>query len=217
MGTRMIGKFTFCFQVFLFLQKLVVLALVETKQGTLACLNKSSASMSVAPYPSIPLRVDMLFCCIVCKLEDNSWSRQEHPATQCGLLMAEQRGDGLWWLLILAVGLQHGGSYWSCTPAAVNNSAVPLHHEKPSISWPSGFVNHPPAVMYIGKITVIFLITSLSTFLSAGFYSISYYSFSIKGTLWSFWTLVALWSTSVKGDILYSFSGSSFYFGLLLK
>lgn len=88
-------KVYFLLSSFLFLQKIVVLARVETKHGTLACLNKSSASMSVTPHPFIPLRVDMLFCCIVCKLEDNSWSRQEHPATQCGLLMAEQRGDGL--------------------------------------------------------------------------------------------------------------------------
>lgn len=45
------------------------------------------------------------------------------------------------------------------TWAAVNHSAVPLHHKKPSISWPPGFVNTLTAQISTGKISVIFLIT----------------------------------------------------------
>jgi len=37
-------------------------------------------------------------------------------ATQSGLLMAERRGDGLWWLLIWSVRLHHNGcESWGCT------------------------------------------------------------------------------------------------------
>lgn len=56
-------------------------------------------------YPSITS-----IPCVDTLLEDNSWSRHEHLATQCGLLMAERRGDGLWWLLIFAVRLHHNGA-----------------------------------------------------------------------------------------------------------
>lgn len=60
-------------------------------------------SLSVAPHPSIYF----LTCCsltLCARWRINSWSRQEHPATQCWLLMAEQCGDELWWLSISAVG-----------------------------------------------------------------------------------------------------------------
>lgn len=49
----------------------------------------------------------LLSCCTVVLCAGwriNSWSRQEHRATQCKLLMAEQCVDELWWLLILAAG-----------------------------------------------------------------------------------------------------------------
>lgn len=137
-------------------------------------------------YPSISC---VLTCCsvVLCaRWRINSWSRQEHPATQCRLLMAEQRGDELWWLLILAVGLQRDGSYWSCTPAAVNHSAAPLHHEKPSACRPQGFVKTRLQTFRLAK-SVSSLLITLNMFLSAGFYHFNIYCFSFNGTLWSVW------------------------------
>lgn len=76
----------------------------NVEKSMLACLNElHHPSLSVAPHPSIYF----LTCCsltLCARWRINSWSRQEHPATQCRLLMAEQCGDELWWLSISAVG-----------------------------------------------------------------------------------------------------------------
>lgn len=69
--------------------------------------------------------------------------------------MEGPRRDGLWWLLIFGAGLEHNGNYWSLAEAAMNHSAVPLHHEKSSISWLLGFVNTVPEEIYTVKISVI--------------------------------------------------------------